>query len=88
MSGEAEKVLTSVENEDIVASLDQVCCYEIPPKSPGARNCKWLCGRVGAEKQFPKHGESLSEDIYKRSTNMAFAADTLHVRQSDEHKNE
>lgn len=38
-----------MEDENIVASLDQVRCYEIPAKSTGARNRKWLRCRIGAE---------------------------------------
>lgn len=69
-----------MEDKHVVTPLYQVGCYEIPPKGTGARNCKWLCCRIGTKEEFPKHGEGLSKDIYKRSTNMALAKDTLHIR--------
>lgn len=72
-----------MEDENIVASLDQVRCYEIPAKSTGARNRKWLCCRIGAYEQFSEHGEGLSKDIHECSANMALTTGQVPIRQSE-----
>jgi hypothetical protein len=64
--------VTSVQNEDLIAGLYQVCCNLIPSECTRARNNDGLRGGVGGEEQLAQVSEDFAEGVYEGLANMRF----------------
>ena len=73
---EAVAKVSRVQEEDVLALLDQVRRDQIPTKSARSRDDKRLRAGVGRLEQFPQHRKRLAKDGDKTRSNVTLAVDT------------
>jgi hypothetical protein len=61
-----------VQDERILALLDQVRSHNIPAECATAGDDEWLCRGVGGLEEFPNKGQGLSKDLDEGGADMAF----------------
>ena len=63
--------VTSVKNQSILASLDQVGGDKVPTEGTTTGDKEGLCGGVGGLEQLAGHGQGLTEDLDEAGSDMA-----------------
>lgn len=78
--GERIGEVTSVKDEDLIASLSQIGGDLIPSECAGAGDDKGLRGRVGGLEELAQVLEHFAEAIDERLADMGFTTDDQHSK--------
>jgi hypothetical protein len=66
-----------VENESVLAGLDQVGGNEIPSKGSGTRDNEGLISGCGGDEELAEHAEGLAKDVDEGGSDMGLAGGVL-----------